>query len=84
MVTGLGFGDRNLAICEGVPCCLMKMAPTLPTHTHTMKHKQGTKDIARFCEVHHLDLHHDILTPPPSLSPPLPFCYVVFPRFPRA
>ena len=43
MVTGLGFGDMNLAICEGVPCCLMKMAPTHLTNTHTgaraMKHK---------------------------------------------
>ena len=35
MVTGLGFGDMNLTICEGVPCCLMKMAPTHPIHTHT-------------------------------------------------
>ena len=32
MVTGLGFGDMNLAICEGVPCCLMKIPP--PPHTH--------------------------------------------------
>ena len=44
MVTGLGFGDMNLTICEGVPCCLMTMAPPPPpTHTHTgaraMKHK---------------------------------------------
>ena len=38
---GLGFGDMNLTICKGVPCCLMKMAPThwIHTHTHTMKHK---------------------------------------------
>ena len=34
MVKGLGFGDMNLAICEGVPCCLMTMAPTHPTHTY--------------------------------------------------
>ena len=57
MVTGLGFGDMNLTICEGVPCCLMTMAPTHPTHTHTgaraKTHKWGTEDIARFCEVHH-------------------------------
>ena len=41
MVTGLGFGDMNLTICEGVPCGLLKMASTHPihTHTHTMKHK---------------------------------------------
>ena len=43
MVTVLGFGDMNLAICEGVPCCLMTMAPPPPPHTHTgaraMKHK---------------------------------------------
>ena len=56
MVTGLGFGDMNLTICEGVPCCLMTMAPpTPPTHTRAraMKHKWGTEDIARFCEVDH-------------------------------
>ena len=55
MVTGLGFGDMNLPICKGVPCCLMTMAP--PPHTHTaaraMKHKWGPEDIARFCEVDH-------------------------------
>ena len=41
MVTGLGFGDMNLTICEGVLCCLMTMAPPPPTHTgaRAMKHK---------------------------------------------
>ena len=57
MVTGLGFGDMNLTICEGVPCCLLTMAPTPYTHTHSgaraMKHKLGIEDIARFCEVDH-------------------------------
>ena len=40
MVTGLGYGDMNLAICEGAPCCLMTMAPP-PTYTgaRAMKHK---------------------------------------------
>ena len=35
MVTGLGFGDMNLAICEGVPELLPHDNDTPPPHTHT-------------------------------------------------
>ena len=48
MVTGLGFGDMNLAICEGVICCLMKMAPTHPTHTHHEAQIRGQRILLAF------------------------------------
>ena len=77
MVTGLGFGDMNLAICEGVPRCLMTMATTQPihTHTHTMKqvgHK-GHCSLLRGSSYNHLDLHHDTLIPLPPYPLPFPF-----------
>ena len=81
MVTGLGFGDMNLAFWEGIPCCLMTMAPP-PTHTHTHRRARhegqiGQRGYARFREVHHTTIltytmthsFPSLLIPSPSLLP---------------
>ena len=87
MVTGLGFRDMNLTICEGVPCCLMTMAPP-PTHKHgRARHEaqighRGYCSLLRGSSYNNLDLQHNTLIRLPSYPLPSPFAMPHPPAYP--